>query len=65
MLSDISNIIIEDEFIIIVTSDGDHILNIARLMGVTTHKRDEYYASSQCTGSEFFENLAKSIENKL
>ena len=50
---------------IIVTSDGDHILNIARLMGVTTHKRDEYYASSQCTGSEFFENLAKSIESEI
>jgi CMP-N-acetylneuraminic acid synthetase len=47
---------------IIVTSDCPEMLGIARALGVDTHKRDEYYASSESTNSEFFENLAKSID---
>ena len=43
---------------IIVTSDDDDMLKIASNMGVSTHKRDEYYASSEATNSEFFENLS-------
>ena len=31
-------------------------------MNVKTHKRDSYFASSQATNSEFFNNLAKSID---
>tara|TARA_B100000900_G_scaffold396679_1_gene396181 strand:+ start:129 stop:794 length:666 start_codon:yes stop_codon:yes gene_type:complete len=46
---------------IIVSSDGQHILDIAHAAGVNTHLREEYYASSKCTGSEFFQNLARSI----
>jgi N-acylneuraminate cytidylyltransferase len=44
---------------IIVTSDDDDMLEIASNMGVSTHKRDEYYASSEATNSEFFENLSE------
>jgi len=29
------------------------------------HKRDPYYASSECNNSEFFENIAKSIESDV
>ncbi len=46
---------------IVVSSDGEQVLDIARAAGVNTHLRHEYYASSKCTGSEFFQNLAGSI----
>ena len=49
---------------IVVSSDGDNVLDIARQLDVSTHKRKHYYASSECTGSEFFENLAKEIKSK-
>lgn len=46
---------------IVVSSDGQHVLDIARAAGANTHLRSAYYASAKCTGSEFFQNLAKSI----
>jgi len=46
---------------IVVSSDGQHVLDIARAAGVNTHLRSAYYASAKCTGSEFFQNLANSI----
>ena len=47
---------------IVVTSDSDFILELARALGASTHKREKYYASDVCSGSEFFENLARSID---
>ena len=47
---------------IIVSSDCNKMLEIASKMGVEAHKRKEYYASSQATNSEFFKNLAESID---
>ena len=44
---------------IIVSSDCDEMLLIADNLGVKTHKREKYYASSEATNSEFFSNLAK------
>ena len=44
---------------IIVSSDCDKMLTIADNLGVKTHKREEYYASSEATNSEFFSNLAE------
>ena len=49
---------------IIVSSDCDRMLSIAQNSGVITHKRDDYYASSTATNSEFFCNLAKSFDCK-
>ena len=46
---------------IIVTSDDDEMLEIAKKLGVSTHKRDSYYASSTATNSEFFHNLANEV----
>ncbi len=43
---------------IIVSSDCEKMLEIAESLGVQTHKRDNFYASSKATNSEFFENLA-------
>jgi N-acylneuraminate cytidylyltransferase len=47
---------------IIVSSDCEKMLAIAQNLGVKTHTRDEYYASSQATNSEFFANLAHAID---
>ena len=47
---------------IIVSSDCDKMLKIATNLGVLAHSREKYYASSQATNSEFFENLANSID---
>ena len=50
---------------IVVSSDSDEALDIARSHGVSCHRREDYYASSACSGSEFFENLAHSIDSDI
>lgn len=44
---------------IVVNSDCDHMLSIARGMGVSTHKRESHYASSTVNNSEYFEHIAR------
>ena len=46
---------------IIVSSDDQEMLDIAKKLGAIAHNRTEYYASSKATNSEFFENLAKTV----
>ena len=48
---------------IIVSSDCEDMLKIASDSGVETHVREKYYASSAATNSEFFHNLALSINS--
>lgn len=50
---------------IVVSSDSEKVIKIAQSHNVTVHKREEYYASSKCTGSEFFVNLAESIDSDI
>ena len=49
---------------IVVSSDCDEMLQLAASLGVSTHRRDEYYASSEATNSEFFEDLGRSIDGE-
>ena len=44
---------------IVVNSDCDYMLSIAKKHMVSTHKRENYYASSQCTNSEFHGHVAE------
>ena len=46
---------------IIVSTDSELAIRIAKKYKVKYHRRVKYFASSKCTNSEFFENLAKSI----
>ena len=46
---------------IIVSTDDDDMLQIATSLGVLTHKRKEYYASSEASNSDFFKNLAQEV----
>tara|TARA_R100001594_G_scaffold63003_2_gene97391 strand:- start:1426 stop:2088 length:663 start_codon:yes stop_codon:yes gene_type:complete len=47
---------------IIVSSDCKDMLSLASDLGVETHIREEYFASSEANNSEFFRNLAQSID---
>lgn len=47
---------------IVVSTDCEQCIQIANKFNVEVHKRDEYYASSNATNSEFFENLALNIQ---
>jgi CMP-N,N'-diacetyllegionaminic acid synthase len=44
---------------IVVNSDCDYMLSIAKNHMVSTHKREDYYASSECTNSEFHGHVAQ------
>tara|TARA_A100001015_G_scaffold320484_1_gene447019 strand:+ start:1100 stop:1786 length:687 start_codon:yes stop_codon:yes gene_type:complete len=47
---------------IVISSDSKVAAKIAKKNGVVFHQRDKFYASSKCSGSDFFQNLAESIE---
>jgi CMP-N-acetylneuraminic acid synthetase len=49
---------------IIVNTDSELAIEIAKNQNVSFHRRESYYASSECSGSEYFENLAKVTESK-
>ena len=42
---------------IIVNTDSDEAIEVAVRNGISYHRREPYYASSQCSGSEFFQHL--------
>ena len=42
---------------IIVNTDSEEAIELARANGVSWHRREPYYASSACSGSEFFQHL--------
>ena len=44
---------------IIINTDSEYAIELAKKLGVSYHRRDPYYASSQCTNSEYHEYLAK------
>ena len=47
---------------VVVSSDCEEMLSVAKSHGLETHKREEYFASSDATNSEFFRNIAESID---
>ena len=49
---------------IIVNSDSDEMLEIAENLYVEAHKREEYYASSECTNSEFHGHIGEVTESE-
>ena len=50
---------------ILVSSNCDIMLKIAKDSGVEIHKRDEQYATSDCTGSDLNVYLAKAVETEF
>ena len=49
---------------IIVNTDTDKAISIAKKKNVSYYKRDKYFASSKCTNSEFWSNVASTTESK-
>jgi len=49
---------------IIVNTDSDTAIEYARNNNIDYHKREAYYASSECTNSEYHEYLAKVTNSK-
>ncbi len=50
---------------IIVNTDSDKAIEIAKAKGVSFHKRESYFASSQCTNSEFLHHLGVVTETDI
>lgn len=49
---------------ILVSSNCDIMLGIAKDMGVNIHKRDEEYCTTKCSGSKFMVNLAQQVSTE-
>lgn len=49
---------------IVISSDSKKAGNIAKKYQVYFHKRKKFFASSKCSGSDFFHNLATSIDGE-
>lgn len=50
---------------IIVNTDSEEAIKIAQCLGINYHLREEYYASSSCSGSEFFKHLGEVTETDI
>lgn len=53
-----------DRIDIIINTDCPIAKEIAKNFNIQVHDREEYYASSECTNSEFFEHIAKTTPNE-
>jgi len=49
---------------IIINTDSDEAIKMAKDYGVNFHKRDPYYASSQCPNSEFWAHIAENTKSE-
>lgn len=50
---------------ILVSSNCDIMLEIAKELGVDTHKRDEVFCTTECSGSHFMVNLAEYVTTEF
>lgn len=49
---------------IIINTDSSKAINIAKKLNVGFYKREKYFASSTCTNSDFWSNIAKNTKSK-
>jgi len=50
---------------IVVNTDSDEAIQIAKKLGVSYFRREDYYASSKVSQSEFFRNLAETTDSDI
>lgn len=50
---------------IMVNTDSEQAIEIAKAKGVSFHRREDYYASSLCTNSEFLQHLGLVTETDI
>lgn len=44
---------------IVLNTDSDEAIKIGKKYGIKIHRRDDYYASSECNNSDFFKHIAE------
>ncbi len=49
---------------IIINTDSDEAINIAKDFNISFKRRDDYFASSECTNSEFWQNIAENTDSE-
>ena len=49
---------------IIINTDSEYAIELAKKNDIKYHKREPYYASSECTNSEYHEYLAKATDSE-
>ena len=49
---------------IIINTDSDKAISIAKKLGVSFFRREDYFASSECSNSDFWANVASSTNSK-
>jgi len=50
---------------IIINTDSDEAIKIAKDLGVSFKKREKYYASSECSNSEFWSHIAEKTDGNF
>ena len=50
---------------IIINTDSDEAIKIAEDLGVSFKRREKYYASSECTNSEFWSHIAETTDSNF
>ena len=50
---------------IIINTDSDEAIKIAKDLGVSFKRREKYYANSECTNSEFWSHIAETTDSSL
>jgi N-acylneuraminate cytidylyltransferase len=50
---------------IIINTDSDEAIKIAKDYDISFHKRQDYYASSECTNSEFWSHIGEKTDSKF
>ena len=50
---------------IIINTDSDEAIKIAKDYGVSFERREDYFASSECSNSEFWQNIAQNTKSKF
>lgn len=50
---------------IIINTDSDQAISIARELDVKYFKRDDYFASSKCPNSDFWKNIAENTKSEF
>ena len=50
---------------IVINTDSDEAIKIAKDNDVSYERREDYFASSECSNSEFWENIAQNTKSKF
>jgi N-acylneuraminate cytidylyltransferase len=50
---------------IVINTDSDQAIELAKFYGIEYHRRETYFASAECKGSELFKHLAETTDSDI